>query len=85
MASQVLIILALHYLVTSAYGWIERNIANLTTKSYCGKYNFMNAAKMPYAMLQKCYNLTMHIIIIIFIIIIIIIIITIITIILWQK
>ena len=33
---------------------------------------------MPYAMLQKCYNLTMHIIIIIFIIIIIIIIITII-------
>ena len=28
---------------------------------------------MPYAMLQKCYNLTMHIIIIIFIIIIIII------------
>ena len=27
---------------------------------------------MPYAMLQKCYNLTMHIIIIIFIIIIII-------------
>ena len=29
---------------------------------------------MPYAMLQKCYNLTMHIIIIIFIIIIIIII-----------
>ena len=28
--------------------------AHLRTRSFCGKYNFLNAAKMPYAMLQKC-------------------------------
>ena len=42
--------LALHRLVASAYGGIEGNIAHLRTRSCCG----LNAAKMPYAMLQKC-------------------------------
>ena len=32
----------------------EGNIAHLRTRSCCGKYNSLNAAKMPYAMLPKC-------------------------------
>ena len=41
-------------LVASTYGWIKGNIAHLKTRSCYGKYDPLNAAKMPYAMLQKC-------------------------------
>ena len=45
---------ALHCLVASAYGGIEGNIAHLRTRSCCGKCRPLIAAKMSYAMLQKC-------------------------------
>ena len=50
-----IVLSTLHCLVASTYGLIEGNIAHLKTRSCCGKYNSLNAAKLPDAMLLKCH------------------------------